>query len=209
MADRSLKAGKFIVLEGIDGSGKSSLAATLSKVLLRLGFRNTLAHEPGSKIEHDIRAMFKSEERPGPDYMTVMFTSDRLLYMRDVINPALAQGLHVIADRHKLSTLVYQTASGATPELVRMLVDIPQPNPDLTIILDLPPEVARLRMKDRTLDSYERDIEKQTLMRASYLAHRNDFGPSVVLDASQDQPTILGDAVDVVLNLLEGRSPNE
>lgn len=198
--------GKFIVLEGIDGSGKSTLAASLSKAMLRVGYRNMLAHEPGSKIERDIRELFKSNDRPDADYMTVMFTADRLMYMRAVIHPALAQGLHVIEDRHKLSTLVYQTASGANPALVRMLVNIPQPNPDLTIVLDLPPKVARERMKGRTLDSYERDIERQTLMRTMYMNHRNDFGPALVLDATKSHSELVEEALDAVADLIDGEN---
>lgn len=196
-------SGKFIVIEGIDGSGKSSLAVELTRQLQDLGYWSILSHEPGSKIEADIRALFKSDERPDPDYMTIMFTADRLMHMRETINPKLRAGVHVIADRHKLSTLVYQTASGATPELVRMAVDIPQPNPDLTIILDLPPDSARERMSGRKLDSYERDIEKQTVMRQMYLEHRNDFGPSFVIDASQSANDVLAQATRAAVRLIK------
>lgn len=196
--------GKFIVIEGIDGSGKSSLARELTYRLKRHGYNAIESHEPGSKIEPDIRELFKSDERPGPDYMTIMFTADRLMYMRDTIRPALAAGVHVIADRHKLSTLVYQTTSGATPELVSMAVEIPQPNPDLTIILDLSPEVARTRMVGRTLDSYERDTAKQIVMRAAYLEHRSDFGPSIVIDASREKGYIASAAQAAAFALIDG-----
>lgn len=202
------RRGRFVAIEGIDGSGKSSLAHELAGSLRRYGLQVLNSHEPGSKIEHDIRALFKSEDRPGPDEMTVMFTADRLMYMRDVIRPSLHAGIHVIADRHKLSTLVYQTASGATSELVRMAVDIPQPNPDLTIILDLSPKVARERMTGRTLDSYERDIEKQRVMRDAYLDHRSDFGRSVVIDASRNSTLVLLEANAIVLDLIREEYDN-
>lgn len=202
---QSLKgeAGKFIVIEGIDGSGKSSLAENLVYILSS-EYHAILSHEPGSKIEPDIRALFKSDDLPGPDYMTIMFTADRLMHMRETIRPQLAAGVHVIADRHKLSTLVYQTVSGAKPELVRMAVDIPQPNPDLTIILDLSPEAARVRMTGRKLDSYERDIDRQAIMRQMYLEHRNDFGPSFVIDATQSASEVLAIATRATVRLIEG-----
>ena len=194
-----MNTGKFIVIEGIDGTGKTELAYWLARELVTtLGHRAKLVHEPGSIIENEIRCMFKrSAGPPSPDIMTALFTADRLLHMESSVCPALRSGVHVISDRHKLSTLVYQTVNGASSELVNMMVDLPQPEPDLTIILDMDPAVARARMEARNskLDSYERDIDRQRIMRALYLEHRSRFGPSVVIDASEDRASVRREAL--------------
>jgi dTMP kinase len=165
------------------------------------GYNVTRTHEPGSMIEPYIRELFKrASGPPSPDEMTVMFTADRLVHMETSVRPALDLGFAVISDRHKLSTLVYQTVNGADPELIEKLVSIPQPQPDLTIILDLKPEIARARLQARNpeLDSYERNLEKQTRMRQLYLEHRNRFGRSYVIDAEQSFDHVVVDALVVI-----------
>lgn len=193
----------FVAIEGVDGAGKSQLAKSLVASLCAIGHRAIRTHEPGSVIEDHIRGLFKRETIPAPDYMTLMFTADRLIHMETRILPALADGYIVICDRHKLSTLVYQTASGANPEFVRMACDIPQPSPDLTIVLDLDPAVAAQRMRGRKLDAYERDREKQIRMRAAYLEHRNRFGDSVVIDASQHAGLVLDQSLNAIMEKMK------
>jgi dTMP kinase len=161
-----MRKGKFIVIEGIDGSGKSELASWLNGVISR----SVKTWEPGSsELEDTIRELFnRSEGPPKPDVMTLLFTADRLLHMEQTIKPALESGIHVICDRHKLSTKIYQSINGADEVLLRACLDITQLDPDLTIILDVDPEIARERMQTKNLDSYESDLERQKLMRQMY-----------------------------------------
>lgn len=199
--------GKFIVVEGIDGSGKTGIVDRVQSGLWQLGYNVTRTHEPGSVIEPYIRDLFKREKGPpSPDEMTVMFTADRLMHMESSVRPALNRGTTVIGDRHKLSTLVYQTVNGADPELIEKLVSIPQPEPDLTIILDLEPEIARARLQARNpeLDSYERNLEKQTRMRDLYLKHRNRFGRSYVIDAGKPFDHVVTEALIVIKGAIDG-----
>lgn len=199
--------GKFIVVEGIDGSGKTGLVRRVYLELREFGYAVMMTHEPGSQIEPYIRGLFKREGGPpSADEMTVMFTADRLMHMEQTIRPALARGISVIGDRHKLSTLIYQTVSGADPDLVEKLVVIPQPEPDLTVILDLDPEVARARMVSRNpkLDAYERELGKQTRMRELYMKHRNRFGASVVVDAEQPIEVVCAEALRLIKSAIDG-----
>ena len=197
------KRGKFIVIEGVDGVGKSELAEWLAHELAVNHQIPTLhTHEPGSLLEVQIRELFKREGGPpGPEHMTVMFTADRLIHMEQTIEPALADGQTVVGDRHKLSTLVYQVHNGADPDFVAKACDIPQPPPDLTIILDIEPHLARERMSGRKLDSYEKDVDGQVKMRQSYLDNRDRFGPSIVIEAHQDRDTVRAQALAAALLL--------
>jgi dTMP kinase len=200
-----IRRGKFIVIEGIDGAGKTELVKSLAQDLDFEGYDVVTTHEPSSILEPYIRNLFKRPQGPPPpDEMTVLFTADRLIHMAETIRPALERGSIVICDRHKLSTMVYQTANGASPSLVEAMVYLPQPEPDLTLILDLDPELARDRMAARNgLDSYERDLEKQKRMRSMYLANRNRFGPSAVLFADQDPAIVQGAALLIVRECIQ------
>ena len=188
--------GKFIVIEGIDGTGKSTLARRLrNRIELHLNVPDVFTtREPGSSIENIIREMFKRPEGPpSSEFMSVMFTADRLLHMDQKVLPALKLGTWVISDRHKLSTLVYQTHMGAKEEELRILCGIPQPDPDLTIVLDADPEVTRERMlkRNETLDAYESRMDKQRAMRKMYAENAGAFGPGVVIDASGNEEQTL------------------
>lgn len=196
--------GKFIAIEGIDGTGKSTLARRLRNMIeLELGSRDVMVtHEPCSVIENTIRNLFKRSEGPlHPEAMSVLFTADRLLHMDQVVLPALEQGAWVISDRHKLSTLVYQTAMGADSEALRVLCQVPSPSPDLTLVLDADPKLTRKRMQKRSLklDAYEKDIDRQSKMRDLYVRWASEFGPSCVLNAEVSEDALLSEAVHVVL----------
>lgn len=203
-----MSQGKFIVIEGIDGTGKSTLSRRLKlKLELELGSQDVLVtHEPCSIIENTIRGLFKRSEGPlNPESMSVLFTADRLLHMDGTVIPALNQGAWVISDRHKLSTLVYQTAMGADAEALGVLCDVPSPNPDLTLVLDLDPQEALKRMRKRNpnLDAYERQTEKQEEMRTLYRRWYDRFGAGVILDANFDADELAMRAVHAVLEHFE------
>jgi dTMP kinase len=142
--------GLFISLEGIDGSGKSTQAKALAAWLAARGRDPVLTREPGGApgAEAIRRLLVEGEpDRWSPETEILLFTAARRDHLERTIRPALAMGRDVITDRFADSTRVYQ---GATRGDLRGLVDdiharVIGIDPDLTLILDIDPEIALAR----------------------------------------------------------------
>ncbi len=171
-----MNRGKFIVLEGIDGSGKG----TVGKMLAAYLFDRTksthllLTREPyDSPYLAQIRKLLKetSDPKENARQLAELFVKDRQLHAA-VMEENLGRGVHVICDRYKHSTLVFQQAQGLPlEELIKMHKGLPVP--DLTIILDVAEDVALKRIlgdQGRThLEVFERS-EFLKKLRGLYLA---------------------------------------
>ncbi|MFI5012058.1 MAG: dTMP kinase [Hyphomicrobiales bacterium] len=163
--------GMFITFEGADGSGKSTQAARLAASLRLAGHKVVETREPGGSPRAEaIRALLLSGKasHSGPFGEMLLFNAARADHLRATIRPALAQGAIVICDRFADSTRAYQGALGeVSDELVRAAeaAVVGDTAPDLTIILDLPPELTVKRLGMR------RAAEKPDRFEAEALAH--------------------------------------
>lgn len=143
-------SGAFITFEGIDGSGKSTQARRLADHLRSKGADVLLTREPGGAPGAEEIRRLVLEGDPGrwsPETEALLFTAARRDHLERTIAPALAQGRIVICDRFADSTRIYQ---GATRGDLRGFVDALHDlaigrEPDLTIIVDMPPETALAR----------------------------------------------------------------
>jgi dTMP kinase len=148
--------GKFISFEGGEGAGKTTQADLLRKRLRESGVEAVLTREPGgSPRAEEIRKVLLSGEAKqfGPLGEALLFYVARDSHLELTIRPALARGNWVISDRFFDSTRAYQGAAGGVPisalnALERIVVG--QTRPDLTLILDLPPEEGLRRVKTRS-----------------------------------------------------------
>jgi dTMP kinase len=142
--------GLFVSLEGIDGSGKSTQARRLSDWLRGRGRDPVLTREPGGApgAEEIRRLLVEGDpERWSPESEILLFTAARRDHLERTIRPALEAGRDVVTDRFADSTRVYQ---GATRGDLRGLVDdiharVIGIEPDVTLVLDMEPEVALQR----------------------------------------------------------------
>ena len=168
--------GLFIAIEGADGVGKSTQARMLAKTIKNMGYPVLLTGEPtNSRIGILIRDFLHGEMvGVSPAVMTrveaLLFAADRELHLGKEVLPALSKGMVVVSDRYKLSSMVYQTLSGADPKWVEELNRF-APDPHLTILLDLPPEESFTRLARKGcqhLDKFEKR-EYQTRVREKYL----------------------------------------
>lgn len=154
--------GLFIVLEGIDGSGTTTQARLLVETLQRNERRALYTAEPsGGSIGRLVRGALQSRRdreidgagrRLGWSTLALLFAADRLDHVDSVIAPALEAGSVVVSDRYDLSSLIYQSLTAPDPvtalDWVRSL-NAQARRPDLTVVLEVPPDTAEKRRESR------------------------------------------------------------
>ncbi|MFM9862647.1 MAG: dTMP kinase [Micropepsaceae bacterium] len=150
-----MSRGRFITFEGGEGTGKSTQVRLLAQHLMKGGSDMVQTREPGgSPSAEDIRALLVTgaADRWSPLAETLLFYAARVEHWRQVIDPALARGAHVICDRFADSTMAYQCyAGGLDKRVVQELHRLAMGNaePDLTLVLDLPVDEGLKRAASR------------------------------------------------------------
>lgn len=202
---------KFIVIEGCEGAGKSTAVATVHQFLLDKGVPEShIIHtrEPGgTPIAEKIRTILKeinTEDKMCSEAELLLMYAARIQLVNTVIKPALAKGYYVIGDRHDLSSVAYQ---GAGRGLNRNLIDSIRKAvlgdfvPDLTILLDLPPEIGLARASKRgELDRFEQeDIAFFNRIRACFLEESKLHSDRIkVVNAANDITQVTSDIKDLL-----------
>lgn len=178
--------GFFIVLEGPEASGKSTLLQPLAALMWESKVDPVVVREPGGTRAAEIarQALLDPEHPVGPLAELFLYLAARADLVETVILPALAQGRVVLSDRFALSTEAYQMAGrGLDPMLVRAANQAATHGliPDLTIILDLPPELGQARQiaagkrQDRldreSMDFHRRVVDYYLAIRGEKVRH--------------------------------------
>lgn len=171
--------GKFIVLEGIDGSGKTTQVLNVVKTIFNLNKNNQvlLTREPTWRSK-EIRAKLDNGD-VDPNWLTKAFVCDREMHIKNDIEPAILNNINVVCDRYYQSTLAYQGAQGVDLRYLRELHKDWLIEPDLTILLDCPAEIASKRCQGT--DVFDKNFEFQTKLRTMYLCHADEM---TIIDAS-------------------------
>lgn len=170
-----MQRGRFITFEGGEGTGKSTQARKLAERLEAAGIPVIVTREPGGMaLGEDIRALILKDRPQDPLTELLLFAAARAEHMTAVIRPALDDGTWVISDRFIDSTRVYQGKLYAIePELIASLerFTVGHEFPNLTLILDLPPEAGLERAASRgTLSRYDAErIETHETLREGFL----------------------------------------
>jgi dTMP kinase len=199
-------AARFITFEGGEGVGKSTQVKRLLVKLGRSSIPAIRTREPGGTPRAEaIRAFILQgrSESWGPGAEAVLFAAARLDHVNQLIAPNLAAGKWVISDRFHDSTRAYQGLTGGVDDkLIRGLEELALNGhtPDLTIILDMDPEVAFRRVEGRELegtlaatgDRFEKeDLEWHRRLRDAFLAiARNNPDRCVVIPANQSEDAL-------------------
>ena len=190
-------AGAFVVVEGPDGAGKSSLVRALGARLLADGMQVLSVREPGGTpvAEAARKVALRSRHEISPAAELFLILAARADLVARVIRPALEAGQIVLADRFDLSTRAYQVAGRGLPaDDVDAALRLATGGlvPDLTLVLDIPVETGRERQRRarKVQDRFER--EDDAFHERVRDAYRLAAGPGVVhLDAAPSKPTVL------------------
>jgi dTMP kinase len=213
-----MPSGIFITLEGVEGSGKSTQAASLGDALRREHRSVTVTHEPGgTRAGEAIRSIFL-DPAVSLDVAAelLLVLADRAQHVREEVRPRLAAGEIVISDRYSDSTIAYQGyGRGFDLKLLGDLSGLASDAlvPDVTLLLDLPIETglertrARVRGATRGPDRFEGEaLEFHRRVREGFLAiARAEPDRVVVIDATRPLKVVHQDVLNVVLALLKRR----
>ena len=203
---------RFIVLEGIDGSGTTTQCQVLVERLRRVGLVVTPTREPGgTPLSEQIRALVLDPGNTVSDVAEMLlYAASRAQHVAEVIRPALARGDVVVSDRYLDSSIAYQGyARNLGAELVRQINEPGTAGcePGLILCLDLPVAVARQRrrQRDAPIDRMEAAGDAfQEKVATAYRAMARTGGHRLLLDATAPQE----DLADAVWRATRARWPD-
>jgi dTMP kinase len=195
-------AGKFITFEGGEGAGKSTQVERLAERLRALGLGVVVSREPGGSAGAEAirHVLLSGAAKPlGPHAEAILFAAARADHLRQTIRPALERRQWVISDRFADSTRIYQGVLGnVDARLIWRLekLTVGETGPDLTIILDIPPEEGLARAARRrgnaTIDRFEGEaFDFHKKLREAYLElAEHEPNRCVVINAGADAATV-------------------
>ncbi len=207
---------KFIVIEGLEGAGKTNAHNVVVATLKELGVTDLVfTREPGgTPLAERLRELTLNNAGIGDEIVTdkaevLMFYAARVQLVETVIKPALARGAWVIGDRHDLSTQAYQGGGRCIDQQLLMALRntvLGDFYPDLTIYLDVTPEVGLTRARARgELDRIEQEsIDFFNRTRARYLEFAAADSRIRTIDATQSLDEVSAAVREAVLDWAKG-----
>jgi dTMP kinase len=214
VAGAAARHGLFLAFEGGEGAGKTTQARLIAIWLREQGYDVVTTNEPGAtKVGMRLRAILLDTNNAGmsPQCETLLYAADRAEHVSSVIEPALERGAVVICDRYTDSSLAYQGAGRGlrTAEIARINTwATGGRTPDLTILLDMPPE-SGLGRRTSSADRLESEpLEFHRRVRAGFLAlSRADPERYLVIDASREREEVSEEIKDRIREILPDPVP--
>ncbi len=145
-----MNRGRLLAFEGLDGCGKSTQVAALSRALAKAGHDVLTTREPTDGAwGRRIREMARAGVPAAAEEELRWFVEDRRAHVAEALEPALRAGRMVLTDRYFLSTVAYQGARGHDPEKLLERSEAEFPLPDLVLLLEIEPELGLERVHSR------------------------------------------------------------
>jgi len=223
-ASAAIPRGRFIVLDGIDGCGKSTQAARLTRALEQAYLANDekartagraaggvlhLREPGGSAVGEQIRSLVLAREHAlSPAVETLLFAAARRQMLDERVAPALERGWDVVCERSNASTFAYQAVAGGLPEdqvleLLRTWSNEPQP--DLTLWLDLPVDEAQARRSAPQDRIEDRGRPFQEAVRRGFVRWAERVPGNVRIDARGEESAVAERILSAVRGLEAAR----
>jgi len=194
------KRGKFIVIEGLDGSGKTTQAKLLEARLSRSHNAIYTAEPSQGKIGTYIRgACLYGEKRLLSTVEALLFAADRIEHVENEIKPALAEGRLVLSDRYVYSSLAYQGSAGLSTAWISE-INKHALKPDFAVFIDVLPEDVLQRLRRRR--SVMENLETQRKVREIYMQYV-EKGELSRINGNKSMKEVAEDLAATVLNFLE------
>lgn len=207
-----MNKGFFIVLEGPDGSGKTTVANIVCDKLTKLGYDVVHTREPGGiDIAEQIRTVILDPKNTAMDARTeaLLYAASRRQHLVEKVIPAINSGKIVLCERFVYSSLAYQGMGrkiGFDDVLSINDFAINGTYPDMTIYLDVSEEVGLQRIETRAfkdrLDSESLEFHKR--VNQGYKMVRERFEDIVIVDASKDVDEVVDKTMDAITKLING-----
>lgn len=205
-----MNKGYFIVLEGPDGSGKSSVSDIVCEKLKEKGYEVVHTREPGGiEIAEEIRNIILDPKNTSMDAKTeaLLYAASRRQHLVEKVVPAKSQGKIVICERFVYSSLAYQGyGRGLGFDEILKINDfaIGSDYPDMTIYLDVNEEVGLKRIESRTFkDRLDKEsLSFHHLVNEGYREVLRRFKDTKVVDASKSIDCVVDDVLALIINLI-------
>lgn len=205
-----MRRGKFIVIDGIDGSGKSSQVKLLKA---KFSSRAIFTSDPGgTDTGQAVREVVLVGKPLSPLSVFFLFLAARAALVEEVIEPALARGCTVVSDRFDSSTYAYQVHAGKHPELLKLMRSFAQgvlkkAVPDAYIILDSDPALARKRLfhdRAKDLNAYDKKpLAHQARVREGFTKFKPKGSKVFFVDADRSLAEVHEDVWRIVSRILK------
>ena len=202
---------KFITLEGIEGSGKTSSIKSITDLLDSKRISYVVTREPGgSSIGSELRSILLDPKTEiSSEVELLLMLADRKDHVEKVILPNLKTGNWVISDRFMDSSIAYQ---GGGRKLDKKMIDsfsknLSLPNPDLTLLFDVPVEISLSRVKARgELDRFEQEkLDFHNRIRETYLElAQQNVNRIQIIDSSRKIELMLKSVEQIIEDLING-----
>ena len=203
--DEVIKRGKFIVFEGLDGSGKTTQIKRIVKHLQKRGVRCLATKEPtDGPIGNIARLALHGTDPLSTDALALVFAADRAEHIAKQINPALTAGLHVLCDRFVYSNMAFQ-GTAIPLNILAAYNERSLTAPDMTIFIDVDPEECTRRQSRRKIkeiyDGLKLAQEIRSLYFKAFEQHRERM-PVTVVDGNAGEDEVFARLLAVVTELL-------
>ena len=193
----------IVSIEGLDGSGKSTIIKKVAEKLMKHNIDVLITSEPTSgPVGKLIREYLKQQQtRRDKELEALLFAADRLWHWRNIIQPAIVSGKIVITDRYLHSSLAYQSTNLIEEKWV-LEINRYVPDPDISLFIDVPPEICLKRLKEsgRSLSIME-NIKNLELVYKRYIDLVKK-GKMRIINGLRRVEEISNEIVDIILSTL-------